>query len=144
MRLLWVANFYGGLARRPVQPQMTTLPSKFIPDLAVEQRIRWCEPWCPHTGARFYAQSSVRPFDKLNARSLRENILLVEDELALEMSVGDRFRKEGYRVDSASDGETGVDLFVTNDTHLQGKHVSGIHLSCLWNPCRSKTFSELQ
>jgi CheY-like chemotaxis protein len=38
---------------------------------------------------------------------MRENILLVEDEQALQMIVGDRLRKEGYLVDCASDAETG-------------------------------------
>ena len=37
----------------------------------------------------------------------RENILLVEDEQALQMIVGDRLRKNGYLVHCASDGETG-------------------------------------
>jgi two-component system, OmpR family, alkaline phosphatase synthesis response regulator PhoP len=36
------------------------------------------------------------------------NILLVEDEYALRMTLGDRLRKEGYAVDSASDGEEGL------------------------------------
>ena len=30
---------------------------------------------------------------------MNENILLVEDEHALRMTVGDRLRKQGYRVD---------------------------------------------
>jgi DNA-binding response OmpR family regulator len=38
---------------------------------------------------------------------MRENILLVEDEQALQMIIGDRLRKEGYLVDCASDAETG-------------------------------------
>jgi DNA-binding response OmpR family regulator len=38
---------------------------------------------------------------------MRERILMVEDEQALQMVVGDRLRKDGYLVDSASDGETG-------------------------------------
>jgi DNA-binding response OmpR family regulator len=38
---------------------------------------------------------------------MNENILLVEDEQALRMIVGDRLRKQGYLVDCASDGETG-------------------------------------
>jgi DNA-binding response OmpR family regulator len=37
----------------------------------------------------------------------KENILLVEDEQALQMIVGDRLRKDGYLVHFASDGETG-------------------------------------
>ena len=36
------------------------------------------------------------------------NILLVEDEYALRMTLGDRLRKEGYTVDAASDGEQGL------------------------------------
>lgn len=36
------------------------------------------------------------------------NILLVEDEYALRMTLGDRLRKEGYAVDSAVDGEEGL------------------------------------
>jgi DNA-binding response OmpR family regulator len=38
---------------------------------------------------------------------MRESILLVEDEQALQMVVGDRLRKDGYLVDCASDGDTG-------------------------------------
>ncbi len=36
------------------------------------------------------------------------HILLVEDEYALRMTLGDRLRKEGYAVDTASDGEEGL------------------------------------
>jgi two-component system, OmpR family, alkaline phosphatase synthesis response regulator PhoP len=36
-----------------------------------------------------------------------DNILLVEDEYALRMTLGDRLRKEGYVVDYASDGDEG-------------------------------------
>jgi len=39
---------------------------------------------------------------------MNENILLVEDEHALRMIVGDRLRKQGYLVDCASDGETAL------------------------------------
>jgi len=38
-----------------------------------------------------------------------DNILLVEDEEALRMTLGDRLRKEGYAVDCASDGHEGFD-----------------------------------
>jgi DNA-binding response OmpR family regulator len=38
---------------------------------------------------------------------MEQNILLVDDEEALRMAVGDRLRKEGYEVDCAPDGETG-------------------------------------
>jgi CheY-like chemotaxis protein len=41
-------------------------------------------------------------------QGMKENILLVEDEQALQMIVGDRLRKEGYLVDCASDAETGL------------------------------------
>jgi DNA-binding response OmpR family regulator len=37
-----------------------------------------------------------------------ESLLLVEDESALRMTLGDRLRKEGFVVDSASDGEEGL------------------------------------
>ena len=36
------------------------------------------------------------------------SILLVEDESALRMTLGDRLRKEGYVVDYAIDGEEGL------------------------------------
>ena len=36
-----------------------------------------------------------------------DSILLVEDEYALRMTLGDRLRKEGYVVDCAADGEDG-------------------------------------
>lgn len=40
---------------------------------------------------------------------MNENILLVEDEEALRMTLGDRLRSEGYVVDFACDGEEGLD-----------------------------------
>ena len=43
-----------------------------------------------------------------------DSILLVEDEYALRMTLGDRLRKEGYVVDCAADGEEGF----TKATHL--------------------------
>lgn len=39
---------------------------------------------------------------------MHDNILLVEDEEALRMTLGDRLRNEGYEVDYAVDGEEGV------------------------------------
>ena len=38
-----------------------------------------------------------------------DSILLVEDEYALRMTLGDRLRKEGYLVDCATDGDEGLD-----------------------------------
>ena len=38
-----------------------------------------------------------------------DSILRVEDEYALRMTLGDRLRKEGYLVDSAADGDEGLD-----------------------------------
>jgi two-component system alkaline phosphatase synthesis response regulator PhoP len=40
---------------------------------------------------------------------MNENILLVEDEEPLRMTLGDRLRSEGYMVDFAADGEEGLD-----------------------------------
>jgi len=45
---------------------------------------------------------------------MNENILLVEDEEALQMTLGDRLRNEGYAVDFAADGDQGFD----KATHL--------------------------
>jgi two-component system alkaline phosphatase synthesis response regulator PhoP len=42
-------------------------------------------------------------------QSMNANILLVEDEEALRMTLGDRLLSEGYAVDYASDGEEGYD-----------------------------------
>jgi two-component system alkaline phosphatase synthesis response regulator PhoP len=39
---------------------------------------------------------------------MSESILLVEDESALRMTLGDRLRQEGYIVDAAVDGEEGL------------------------------------
>jgi len=39
---------------------------------------------------------------------MNENILLVEDEEALRMTLSDRLRSEGYEVDCAGDGEEGL------------------------------------
>jgi two-component system alkaline phosphatase synthesis response regulator PhoP len=41
---------------------------------------------------------------------MREHILLVEDEEALRMTLGDRLRSEGYTVDFAADGEQGYEM----------------------------------
>jgi two-component system alkaline phosphatase synthesis response regulator PhoP len=59
---------------------------------------------------------------------MNDSILLVEDEAALRMTLGDRLRKEGYVVDFAADGEDGFlkataipfDLIVL-DVMLPGK-----------------------
>lgn len=40
---------------------------------------------------------------------MRPNVLLVEDEEALRMTVGDRLRSEGYVVDYATDGNEGLE-----------------------------------
>src|SRR3984885_2345614 len=40
---------------------------------------------------------------------MRGNVLFVEDEQALQMTVGDRLRKEGYAVDFAADGDEGFE-----------------------------------
>src|ERR1700686_4421852 len=40
---------------------------------------------------------------------MRANVLFVEDEEALRMTVGDRLRKEGYAVESAANGEEGFE-----------------------------------
>jgi DNA-binding response OmpR family regulator len=40
---------------------------------------------------------------------MNENILLVEDEEALRTTLSDRLRGEGYVVETASDGEEGLE-----------------------------------
>src|SRR5258706_16226407 len=40
---------------------------------------------------------------------MRDNILLIEDEAALRMTLGDRLRNEGYLVDFAADGNEGFE-----------------------------------
>ena len=40
---------------------------------------------------------------------MRGNVLFVEDEEALQMTVGDRLRKEGYAVDCAANGDEGFE-----------------------------------
>jgi two-component system alkaline phosphatase synthesis response regulator PhoP len=40
---------------------------------------------------------------------MERRILLVEDEPGLVMTLGDRLRSEGYRVECAADGQTGLD-----------------------------------
>jgi len=46
------------------------------------------------------------------------HILLVEDEPGLVMTLCDRLRSEGYHVESASDGQSGLDLATTARFHL--------------------------
>lgn len=41
---------------------------------------------------------------------MERRILLVEDEPGLVMTLGDRLRSEGYHVESAGDGQTGLDM----------------------------------
>ncbi|MEN6606083.1 MAG: response regulator transcription factor [Bryobacteraceae bacterium] len=43
---------------------------------------------------------------------MNERILLVEDEAGLRMTLSDRLRSEGYRVETAADGESGLDRAV--------------------------------
>src|SRR5579872_7474780 len=40
---------------------------------------------------------------------MRGNVLFVEDEQALQMTVGDRLRNEGYEVDYAANGDEGFE-----------------------------------
>ena len=40
---------------------------------------------------------------------MRGNVLFVEDEQALQMTVGDRLRNEGYAVDYAANGDEGFE-----------------------------------
>ena len=40
---------------------------------------------------------------------MQPNVLFVEDEEALRMTVGDRLRSEGYLVDCAADGDEGFE-----------------------------------
>src|SRR6266567_2207647 len=40
---------------------------------------------------------------------MRGNVLFVEDEQALQMTVGDRLRNEGYAVDCAANGDEGFE-----------------------------------
>ena len=45
-------------------------------------------------------------------------ILLVEDEPGLQLTLSDRLRREGYEVDSAADGQTGLDKAATGEFDL--------------------------
>jgi two-component system alkaline phosphatase synthesis response regulator PhoP len=49
---------------------------------------------------------------------MNERILLVEDEDALQMALGDRLRREGYSLDIASDGITGYQKAIANTYDL--------------------------
>jgi len=51
--------------------------------------------------------------NRVRRAKMNENILLVEDEEALRMTLGDRLRSEGYRVDFAADGNQGFDKATT-------------------------------
>jgi DNA-binding response OmpR family regulator len=57
-------------------------------------------------GAEGRAHGAFRgPSASLTMEPLGDNILLVEDEAALRMTLGDRLRKEGYAVDCAAHGD---------------------------------------
>ena len=45
------------------------------------------------------------------------NLLLIEDEPGLALTLGDRLRAEGYRVEHAADGEQGLRLGLEGGTH---------------------------
>jgi two-component system alkaline phosphatase synthesis response regulator PhoP len=45
-------------------------------------------------------------------------ILLVEDEPGLQLTLSDRLRREGYEVDTAGDGQTGLDKAATGEFDL--------------------------
>ena len=49
---------------------------------------------------------------------MKENILLVEDEEALRTTLSDRLRLEGYVVDTAKDGEEGMDKLASSPVDL--------------------------
>src|SRR6201998_3535720 len=49
---------------------------------------------------------------------MNENILLVEDEDALRITLSDRLRGEGYVVDSAKDGEEGLEKVTSSPFDL--------------------------
>jgi DNA-binding response OmpR family regulator len=49
---------------------------------------------------------------------MNENILLVEDEDALRTTLGDRLRGEGYVVDTAKDGQEGMEKITTSPFDL--------------------------
>src|SRR6266404_7465029 len=51
--------------------------------------------------------------NRVRRAEMNENILLVEDEEALRMTIGDRLRGEGYVVDFAADGNQGFDKATT-------------------------------
>src|SRR5437879_12213773 len=51
--------------------------------------------------------------NRVRSAEMNENILLVEDEEALRMTIGDRLRGEGYMVDFAADGNQGFDKATT-------------------------------
>jgi two-component system alkaline phosphatase synthesis response regulator PhoP len=45
-------------------------------------------------------------------------ILLVEDEPGLQLTLSDRLRREGYEVDTAADGQSGLDKAATGEFDL--------------------------
>ena len=49
---------------------------------------------------------------------MEEKILLVEDEPGLQITIGDRLRSEGYRVEASSDGQDGYDRAANGDFDL--------------------------
>lgn len=49
---------------------------------------------------------------------MNESILIIEDEEALRTTLGDRLRREGFRVDESDDGQDGFDKAVQNPFDL--------------------------
>jgi CheY-like chemotaxis protein len=51
---------------------------------------------------------SLRERDLICGEIMQTNILFVEDQKALRMTVGDRLQNEGYQMDYAVDGDEGL------------------------------------
>jgi two-component system, OmpR family, alkaline phosphatase synthesis response regulator PhoP len=56
--------------------------------------------------------------EKIRLELMKKRILIVEDEEALCITLGDRLRREGYEVDFAFDGSTGLEMITTSSFDL--------------------------
>src|SRR5215510_11664327 len=69
---------------------------------------RMGERWCC-VFPRGKARSLLLRSPRARKKAMNPRILLIEDEQGLVLTLADLFRAEGYEVDTASDGETGLE-----------------------------------
>jgi hypothetical protein len=110
------SRFYRGKSAQAAQIHGAGLGLSLARDIAEGMGGRLEASSEPGRGSTFTLELPRRPAAVRSPRYPRHNprhnmerrILLVEDEPGLVMTLGDRLRSEGHRVESAADGQTGL------------------------------------